>query len=112
MSTDKGASIKYVRTEGEGGRGPKSVRSKGGCVNLVLQTWPKCVQGGGRGSKSRKISRTYLMDGPLLVIGGFTMKPRHQGGQVKTLYSNRVITKFLNPPQVHQMVLSKFYIVG
>ena len=46
----KGASIKYVRIEGThrggGGRGLKSVRSKGGCVNLALQTWPKCVQGG------------------------------------------------------------------
>ena len=31
----EGASIKYVRTEGEGGRGPKSVRSKRGCVILV-----------------------------------------------------------------------------
>ena len=60
-----GASIKYVRTEGEGGRGPKSVRSKGGCVNLVLRPWPKCVQGGGRGSKKPENLRTYLMDGPL-----------------------------------------------
>ena len=34
-------------------------------MNLVLQTWPKCVQEGGRGSKIPKISRTYLMDGPL-----------------------------------------------
>ena len=31
-----GASIKYVRTKGEGGRGPKSVHSKGGCVNFIV----------------------------------------------------------------------------
>ena len=36
FNVNKGASIKYVRTEGEGGRAPKSVRSKGGCVNSVL----------------------------------------------------------------------------
>ena len=40
-------SIHKVRTHrGGGGRGPKSVHSKGGCVNLVLRAWPKCVQGG------------------------------------------------------------------
>ena len=55
QKSDKGASIKYVRTEGEGGRWPKCVRSKGGCVNSVLQTWPKCVQGVRGGKKSRKI---------------------------------------------------------
>ena len=49
-------SIHKVRTHrGGGGRGPKSVHSKGGCVNLVLRAWPKCVQGGGGGLKSRKI---------------------------------------------------------
>ena len=32
----KGASIKYVRREGEGGCRPKCGRSKRGCVNLVL----------------------------------------------------------------------------
>ena len=61
-----GASIKYVRTEGEGGRGPKSIRSKGGCVNLVLQTWPKCVQGGGEGVKNSE-NFAYVLNGwPLM----------------------------------------------
>ena len=58
----KGPSIKYVRTEGEGGRGPKSVRSKRGCVNLLVYSGSKCVQGGGGGPKSRKICvRTLWM---------------------------------------------------
>ena len=56
----KGASIKYVRAEGEGGVGPNAdvrVRlSKRGCVNLRTR--------GGRGSKKPKNLRTYLMEAP------------------------------------------------
>ena len=57
----KGASIKYVRAEGEGGchRNDQFLRTIGliGCV--------KSVREGGRGSKIPKILRTYLMDAPL-----------------------------------------------
>ena len=59
----KGASIKYVCTEGEGELGPKAYTVWGGCVNLVLQTWPKCVKRG-RWSRIPKILRANLMDGP------------------------------------------------
>ena len=52
--------ILKVRTQrGGGGRGPKSVRSKRGCVNLVLCFSPKGVQGGRGGSKKPKNLRTY-----------------------------------------------------
>ena len=41
---------------------PKSVRSKRGCVNLLVYSGSKCVQGG-RGSKKPKNLRTYYLDG-------------------------------------------------
>ena len=49
----KRPSIKYVHTEGEGGmlksgRG----RSKGGCVELLLEIRPNCRQGGRGGPKT------------------------------------------------------------
>ena len=42
----KGASIKYICTEGEGEWSQMRLRSKGVCMNLVLQIWQKCVEGG------------------------------------------------------------------
>ena len=58
---DKGASIKYIRAEGEGGVGPNAdvvLRlSKRGCV--ILRTR------GRRGSNKPKNLRTYLMEAPL-----------------------------------------------
>ena len=60
---DKGASRYDVRIGG--GRGSwKSGRSKGGCVNFILEIRSKCGQGG-RGSKNQKILRMSLMDAPL-----------------------------------------------
>ena len=57
--SSKGASIKYVRTEGEGGskksENMRTIRLIG-CV--------KSVQEGGRGSKKPENLRTYLMDAP------------------------------------------------
>ena len=60
-----GASIKYVRTEGEGGVGPNAdvvlKLSKRGCVNLRTR--------GEGGSKKSKNLRTYLMEAPLGWVG-------------------------------------------
>ena len=51
----------------EGGGGSwKSGRSKGGCVNFILQISSKCGQGGEGGSKNLKILRMSLMEAPLL----------------------------------------------
>ena len=50
----------------EGGGGSwKSGRSKGGCVNFILQISSKCGQGG-RGSKNQNILWMSLMDAPYI----------------------------------------------
>ena len=55
----KGASIKYVRTEGEGGsKKPENMRT------IVLVGCVKSIQEGARGSKKPENLRTYLMDAP------------------------------------------------
>ena len=57
VASRKRASIKYVRTEGEGGsKNPKNMRT------IVLIGCVKSVQEGGGGQKSRKICvRTFWM---------------------------------------------------
>ena len=60
-----GPYLNDVRSEGGRGGWPKSRRSKGGCVDLVLQISPNCGQGRGRGSKILKILRTSFKYGPL-----------------------------------------------
>ena len=61
FNMSKGASIKYVRTEGEGGIGPNAdvvLRpSKRGCVNLR-------TRGEGGSKKKPKNLCTYLMEAP------------------------------------------------
>ena len=55
----KGASIKYVRTEGEGG-----VQKVGKyAYDNTDRLREKCIRGG-RGSKKPENLRTYLMDAP------------------------------------------------
>ena len=50
----------------EGGGGSwKSGRSRGGCVNSILQISSKCGQGG-RGSKNLNILQMSFMEAPLL----------------------------------------------
>ena len=56
----KGASIKYVRTEGERG----CQRNAQFCVRIILIGCVKSVQEGGRGSKKPENLRTYFMDAP------------------------------------------------
>ena len=69
-----GASIKYVRTEGEGGRVPKSVRSKRGCVNLLLWFSPKSEQGGEGVQKAGKSA--YVLNGRPLNRTLIDLKPK------------------------------------
>ena len=60
IASYKGASIKYVRAEGEGGIGPNADvvlgLSKRGCVNLR-------TRGDGESKKPKNL-RTYLMEAP------------------------------------------------
>ena len=58
----RSAYLNDVRSEGGRGGWPKSKRSKGGCLDLVLQINPNCWQGG-RGSKIWKILRTSFKYG-------------------------------------------------
>ena len=56
-----GASIKYVRTEGEGGGSKKSENMR---TILTDRLREKRTRGGGRGAKKPENLRTYLMDAP------------------------------------------------
>ena len=63
VQSDKGASIKYVRTEGGGGS-EKVGKIAYACTFALYMAAIFCVQGEGGGLKISLLMRTYLMDAP------------------------------------------------